>query len=57
MSILDTIKGPADLRPLSRAQLRELAQEIRGRLIDTVSRRGGHLAANLGVVELTIALH
>ena len=56
-SLLDTITGPADLKRLSRAQLRELADEIRGRLIDAVSRRGGHLAANLGVVELTIALH
>jgi len=57
MSILDTIDGPADVKGLSRAELKALAQEIRARLIDTVSRRGGHLAANLGVVELTIALH
>jgi 1-deoxy-D-xylulose-5-phosphate synthase len=57
MSLLDEITGPADLKPLSRAQLVELADEIRGRLIAAVSRTGGHLAANLGVVELTIALH
>ena len=57
MSLLDSINGPPDVKRLSRAQLKELAQEIRARLIDTVSRRGGHLAANLGVVELTIALH
>jgi 1-deoxy-D-xylulose-5-phosphate synthase len=57
MSMLENIEGPSDLGRLSREQLKELAQEVRGRLIDTVSRRGGHLAANLGVVELTIALH
>jgi 1-deoxy-D-xylulose-5-phosphate synthase len=57
MSLLNTIKGPADLKPLSRGQLSELADEIRGRLIEAVSHTGGHLAPNLGVVELTIALH
>jgi len=57
MSLLETITGPADLKPLSRGQLRELADEIRGRLIEAVSHTGGHLAPNLGVVELTIALH
>jgi 1-deoxy-D-xylulose-5-phosphate synthase len=57
MALLDSITGPADLKRLSRAQLKELSQEARARLIETVSQTGGHLAANLGVVELTIALH
>ena len=56
-SILDTIKGPADLKRLSQGQLEKLAGEIRGLLIHTVAQNGGHLAPNLGVVELTIALH
>ena len=57
MGLLSRIDGPADLRPLHPAQLRELAQEIRTTLVDSVSRTGGHLGPNLGVVELTIALH
>ncbi|HWQ60733.1 MAG TPA: 1-deoxy-D-xylulose-5-phosphate synthase [Negativicutes bacterium] len=56
-NILDTINGPADLKRLSQAQLEKLAGEIRGLLIHTVAQTGGHLAPNLGVVELTIALH
>ncbi len=56
-SILETIKSPADLRTLSLPQMEKLAGEIRGLLIHTVSQTGGHLAPNLGVVELTIALH
>jgi 1-deoxy-D-xylulose-5-phosphate synthase len=55
--LLDTIKSPADLKALSIDRLPTLAQEIRQRLIDTVAVTGGHLASNLGVVELTIALH
>ncbi|MCX8006875.1 MAG: 1-deoxy-D-xylulose-5-phosphate synthase [Coriobacteriia bacterium] len=55
--ILDTIDSPADLKPLSREQLEQLAEEIRQTLIETVSKTGGHLAPNLGVVELTIGLH
>ncbi len=55
--ILDTIDSPADLKPLSRDQLEQLAREIRELLIETVSKTGGHLAPNLGVVELTIGLH
>lgn len=55
-TLLDRIEGPADLRALDAAQLRQLADEIRALIIDTVSRTGGHLAANLGVVELTLAL-
>ena len=57
MSLLDSIKEPADLRRLSRAELDELAQEIRDFLVTEVTRSGGHLGPNLGVVELTLALH
>jgi 1-deoxy-D-xylulose-5-phosphate synthase len=55
--LLDTIHSPADLRALSAAQLPQLAAELREFLIQTVSTRGGHFAAGLGTVELTIALH
>lgn len=55
--ILDTITGPADVRALPHDDLDRLAQEIREFLINAVSRTGGHLGPNLGVVELTIALH
>ncbi len=54
---LDRIHSPDDLRPLSIQELTELAQEIRTRITDVISKTGGHLASNLGVVELTIALH
>jgi len=54
--ILQKIDGPDDLKGLNLPELKSLATEIRGRIIDTVSKTGGHLAANLGVVELTIAL-
>ena len=54
---LKNIHSPADIKDLSYAQLNELAAEIRTVLIDTVSKNGGHLASNLGVVELTVALH
>ena len=57
MQLLDSISGPADLKALTPAQMPLLAQEIREFLIDSVSRTGGHLGPNLGVVELTIALH
>lgn len=57
MSLLDGIRGPRDLDALSPEQLEELAREIRGFLVENVSRTGGHLGPNLGVVELTIALH
>lgn len=56
-SILSTIDSPFDLRQLSKDQLVTLAEELRTFLIDSVSKTGGHLASNLGVVELTIALH
>jgi len=55
--LLSTIQGPTDLHKLDQAQLTELASEIRQRIIGVVGRNGGHLASNLGVVELTIALH
>jgi len=55
--LLDAINGPQDLKTLTAAQMPLLAKEIREFLIDSVSRTGGHLGPNLGVVELTIALH
>lgn len=54
---LDKIQSPADLRPLTPAQRDKLAAEIREELVTTVTKTGGHLASNLGAVELTIALH
>lgn len=57
MSLLESISSPRDLRALSRRQLEQLADEIRSFLITKVSRTGGHLGPNLGVVELTLAIH
>jgi 1-deoxy-D-xylulose-5-phosphate synthase len=57
MAILETIRSPEDLRRLTLEQLTQLAEEIRARIISVVCQRGGHLASNLGVVELTLALH
>ena len=57
MAILPGISGPQDVKRLDAKQLDELAAELRQTIIDTVSQRGGHLASNLGDVELTIALH
>jgi 1-deoxy-D-xylulose-5-phosphate synthase len=57
MSLLPAIKSPDDLKRLDAAQLPQLALEIRDYLVDAVSKTGGHLGPNLGVVELTIALH
>jgi len=54
---LSQIQSPADLRGLNKQELNELADEIRKEIIRTVAQNGGHLASNLGVVELTIALH
>ncbi|MGZ8215854.1 1-deoxy-D-xylulose-5-phosphate synthase [Methylomagnum sp.] len=56
-SLLQTIHGPDDLRALPQDQLPRLAEEVRGSLLQSVSQSGGHLAAGLGTVELTIALH
>ena len=55
--ILDTIDSPAQLRTLTPAQMQQLACEIRREIVERVSVKGGHLAPNLGAVELTIALH
>ncbi|MCG1042947.1 1-deoxy-D-xylulose-5-phosphate synthase, partial [Mycetohabitans sp. B8] len=55
--LLPTIDHPAQLRSLSRADLKALAHELRAFVLDSVSRTGGHLSSNLGTVELTIALH
>ena len=56
-SLLHNINDPADMRGLSRSQLKSLAAELRTYVIDSVSRTGGHLSSNLGTVELTVALH
>ncbi|MDA8446138.1 1-deoxy-D-xylulose-5-phosphate synthase [Paracidovorax valerianellae] len=55
--LLQTINDPADLRRLSRAELKDLATELRAFVLDSVSKTGGHLSSNLGTVELTVALH
>ncbi len=55
--LLQTINDPADLRLLARSQLNVLADELRGYLLSSVAKTGGHLSSNLGVVELTVALH
>jgi 1-deoxy-D-xylulose-5-phosphate synthase len=57
MSILKTIQSPSDLKRLSPTQFPALCQELREQIIDVVSNVGGHLASNLGVIELTVALH
>lgn len=57
LALLDTIHSPADLKQLDRSRLRDLAEEIRKRIVEVVATNGGHLAPSLGVVELTIALH
>ena len=57
MSLLDRISEPADLRALSYSELISLSEEIRTFLLDSISRTGGHLSPNLGIVELTLALH
>ena len=57
MSVLDSLEGPDDLRTLGDEQLAELAAEIREQLVCSVAANGGHLGPNLGVVELTMAIH
>ena len=54
---LSQIKDPADIRGLSREECEELADDIRTKIIQTVSQNGGHLSSNLGMVEITLALH
>lgn len=56
-SFLKNIKSPADLKKLSVEELNKLSEEIRSQIVETVSYNGGHLASNLGVVELTVAMH
>ena len=56
-SVLGRVHSPADLRGMSMADLEQLSADIRGTIFDAVSANGGHLASNLGVVELTVALH
>lgn len=55
--LLDQIHSPADLKKLDESQLEPLCEEIRGFLLESVSKTGGHLSSNLGAIELTIALH
>src|SRR5438874_11728967 len=55
--LLDGIRSPADIKALSEQDLPQLAEEVREELIKVLSQTGGHLGPNLGVVELTIALH
>lgn len=57
MSLLKNVNSPDDIKNLSEKELNELCSEIRKKLINTVSKTGGHLASNLGMVELTLALH
>lgn len=57
VTVLETIEQPQDLKKLSFSQLEKLAGEIRNLIIQTLAKNGGHLAPNLGVVELTLALH
>jgi len=57
VSLLETINSPADLKRLPRERLPELAAEIRRKIVDVVSRTGGHLAPSLGAVDLAIAIH
>ena len=55
--LLDGIRGPDDIKAIREQDLPQLAQEVRNKLIEVLSQTGGHLGPNLGVVELTIALH
>ena len=54
---LEDVHSPEDIKDLSWEELTDLAGQIRSEIVSTVSHRGGHLASNLGVVELTLALH
>ena len=57
MSILDQIQNPSDIKTLDYTCVAELGDEIRNCLVNNVAHTGGHLASNLGVVELTMAIH
>ena len=54
---LEKINSPADLKKLNREDLPKLAEEIRQRLLQVISNTGGHLGSNMGIVELTLAMH
>ena len=54
---LENINSPTDLKKLNREDLPKLAEEIRERLLQVISKTGGHLGSNLGIVELTLAMH
>lgn len=56
-ALLQNIKAPNDVKKIADAELPALCEELREKIIDTVADNGGHLASNLGVVELTVALH
>ena len=56
-NILSQINSPADLRQLDKSQLPQLAEEIRALIVESVQQTGGHISSNLGVTELTLALH
>ena len=56
-TILENINSPEDIKNLTSSELEKLAGEIREKIVETVAQNGGHLASNLGVVELTIAIH
>ena len=55
--LLTSVNDPAELRRLSRGELKVLSAELRAFVIDSVAKTGGHLSSNLGTVELTVALH
>ena len=55
--LLDRVTGPLDIKNMSQAELLELCSELRSNIISVVSKNGGHLSPNLGVIELTVALH
>ena len=57
MKLIDSIQKIEDIKILNKSELEQLATEIREFLVDSLSKTGGHLASNLGVVELTLALH
>ena len=57
MSFLNKIEGPSDLKKLAPGELPQLCEEIRQQIVSVIANVGGHLASNLGVVELTVALH
>lgn len=57
MSVLDRVNSPEDVKKLDDIELEELCSDIREFLVESVSETGGHLASNLGVVELSVALH